>query len=169
VRRRGAAIANGAGASADFGSDGTVAVPRFRYRLQAALVTFVDRERQAIASHGAARAAHDTERRALEVLEERRRATGMRLRERRNGAGFEFGAVDAYLSALARVREKQLERVAAAHSRLAETRAILEAARLKRMALERHRDRARAEFDRVGALREASEFDESNALRTLFP
>jgi purine nucleoside permease len=37
------------------------------------------------------------------------------------------------------------------------------------MALERHRDRARAEFDRVGALREASEFDESNALRTLFP
>jgi flagellar export protein FliJ len=144
-------------------------VPRFRYRLQAALVTFADRERQAIASYGAARAAYDTERRALEVLDERRRATGMKLRERRDGAGCEFGALDAYLSALARVCEKQLERVAAAQSRLAETRAVLEAARLKKMALERHRERARAEFDRLGALREAGELDESNALRTLFP
>jgi flagellar export protein FliJ len=144
-------------------------VPRFRYRLQAALVTFTDRERLAIGSHAAARAAYEAERRALEVLDERRRATGMKLRERGNGTGCEFGALDAYLSALARVREKQLERVAAVQSRLAETRAVLESARLQKMALERHRERARAEFDRLGALREAGEFDESNALRTLFP
>lgn len=142
---------------------------RFRYRLQAALVTFADRERRALGSHAAARSAYEFEVRELGALDERRSATESNLRACGRSAAYEFGALDASLTALERVRQTHLERVAVAQSRLAQARAGLEAARLQRMALERHRERALATFERLRDLREAGELDESNALRTLQP
>lgn len=138
-------------------------VARFRYRLQAALTTFVDRERQALGAHAVARGAHEREVRALAVLDERRSTAHMKFRARDSAAACEFGELDAQLCTLGRARQRQLERVAAAQSRLAETRSALEAARLRKMALERHRERALREFDRFGALRESADLDESNA------
>ncbi|MGH7708620.1 MAG: flagellar export protein FliJ [Vulcanimicrobiaceae bacterium] len=136
---------------------------RFRYRLQAALAALTDRERRAKVSHAQATGALECELHSLGALDSRKTATERNLRARGSATASEFHSFDAYLVALERARQTQLGKIAGARRRLAESRAALEAATLRKRALERHRERALTEFERLQALAEAAELDETNA------
>ncbi len=138
---------------------------RFRYPLQVALDDAAERERAGRVALAGAQHALDEEQASLARLRAQAKVTRAELVRDGAAPASIYVEVGLRLQALAGAEKERIARIARATRSVAQARDALAALSQRHKAIERHRDRAREKFLAAQALREAAEFDESNALR----
>jgi flagellar biosynthesis chaperone FliJ len=146
-------------------------MPAFRFALQAAFDAALARERTLAVSFARAREALETSSGALMSLEARSGEARSMVTASSFAGSSRFLdastliAADWYLDVLGPIRARRVLEVASAAAFATTARERFGLARRRRFAFARMRERLLAEHRRRGAVREAAEDDESNAVR----